>query len=158
MLEILGHPDVIRWLGGDPVPMADLAAAAAKIVRWRRWAEIDPRHGVWAVEERATGVAAGSVLLQPIEGGEGAVEIGWHLHPDCWGRGLGREVARGLVVHGFAIGYEVLHAFTDVENVASARLCADIGMVDLGVARNLWDADGLRHFTAARPQAGAGDA
>lgn len=49
----------------------------------------DPPFGSWAVIERSTGVSAGSVLPKPLPDGAGEIEIGWHLHPDCWGAGAG---------------------------------------------------------------------
>jgi RimJ/RimL family protein N-acetyltransferase len=77
--------EVARWIGGQP--MGDLSQAKPSIQRMLDRITADPRFGSWAVVERETGTPAGSVLLKPLPDGGGEIEIGWHLHPDSWGRG-----------------------------------------------------------------------
>ena len=86
----------MKWLGdGEPVLMKDLDEAHAKIERYRALSATPPL-GFWAVEIRATGVVAGSVLLLELPNAEDhEVEIGWHLHPDSWGQGFASEAAPG---------------------------------------------------------------
>ena len=67
----------------------------------------DPASSDWAVVERATGIPAGTVLLKPLPDGDGEIEIGWHFHPDSWGRGL-MEAAHALLARGFALSLDVL--------------------------------------------------
>src|SRR3712207_7657475 len=60
--------------------------------RWAAVTRADPRFGCWAIEvRRAPPVVAGTLLLKPLPDGVGEVEVGWHLHPDCWGRGRSEE-------------------------------------------------------------------
>ena len=51
--------------------------------------------------QRATGVPVGTVPLKPLPDGAGEIEIGWHLHPDSWGRGFATETARALLARGW---------------------------------------------------------
>lgn len=99
--------------------------------------DASPKPIAWAVVERATGVPAGTVLLKPLPDGAGEIEIGWHLHPDSWGRGLATEAAQPLLARGFAHGLEEIWAVTDPENRRSARVCEKLGMRLLG-ATDRW--------------------
>jgi RimJ/RimL family protein N-acetyltransferase len=122
--------EVARWIGGRP--MADLSEAESLIQRTLDRLAADPRFGAWAVIERATGVPAGTVLLKPLPDGDGEIEIGWHLHPDSWGRGLATEAAHPLLARGFELGLEEIWAVTDPKNQRSAHVCEKLGMRLLG--------------------------
>ena len=77
--------------------------ATALLAQWRQSNAEGAPFGRWAVEERTSGVPAGTILLVPIPGGDGEVEVGWHLHPDAWGRGLATEAARAVIAYGFCL-------------------------------------------------------
>jgi RimJ/RimL family protein N-acetyltransferase len=98
------RPEVARGIGGNP--MADRGDALTRIERYRTQLAADPRFGAWAVIERSSGRPAGTVLLKALPDGAGEIEIGWHLHPDCWGRGLASEAAAAVLARGFASGLE----------------------------------------------------
>jgi RimJ/RimL family protein N-acetyltransferase len=58
-----------------------------------------------------------------------AVEVGWRLAFDCWGRGLATEGARAVVRFGFdELGLDSLVSFTVPENLRSRRVMEKIGM------------------------------
>jgi RimJ/RimL family protein N-acetyltransferase len=58
-----------------------------------------------------------------------AVEIGWRLTFDCWGRGLATEGARAVVNYGFEdLGLDSLVSFTVPENLRSRRVMEKLGM------------------------------
>jgi RimJ/RimL family protein N-acetyltransferase len=58
-----------------------------------------------------------------------AVEVGWRLAFDCWGRGLATEGARAVVRYGFEEqGLESVVSFTVPENLRSRRVMEKIGM------------------------------
>ncbi|MGN6168038.1 MAG: GNAT family N-acetyltransferase [Solirubrobacteraceae bacterium] len=67
--------------------MVDRAEAGPDIQWMLARLAAGPRFGWWAVVERAIGVPAGTVLLKPLADGAAEIEIGWHLHPESWGRG-----------------------------------------------------------------------
>ena len=59
-----------------------------------------------------------------------AVEIGWRLAFDCWGRGLATEGARAVVHLAFeTLGLTSLVSFTVPQNQRSRRVMEKIGMV-----------------------------
>ena len=68
-----------------------------------------------------------------------AVEVGWRLHPDRWGRGLATEGGRASVRYGFEeLGLERIIAIVMPENVASRRVMAKLGMAEVSAT---WDAE-----------------
>ena len=111
--------EVARWIGGRP--MVDRGEAVRLIERISDELADDPRFGSWAVIERSTGIPAGSVLLKPLPDGAGEIEIGWHLHPDSWDRGLATNAARALLARGFALGLSEVWAVTHLDNQRSGE-------------------------------------
>ncbi|MBB2915059.1 RimJ/RimL family protein N-acetyltransferase [Streptosporangium becharense] len=126
LTDIYTRDEILRWL-----PPFTFEAAPA-VERWRAMHEADGRFGSWAVQVRETGVAAGTVLFRPIPGGDGEVEVGWHLHPDSWGNGYATEAARGAVERGFAAGLAEVLALVKPDNEASLAVCRRLGMTPLG--------------------------
>ena len=58
-----------------------------------------------------------------------AVEVGWRLAFDCWGRGLATEGARAVVRYGFKeLGLDSVVSFTVPGNLRSRRVMEKIGM------------------------------
>ncbi|GAT64534.1 acetyltransferase [Planomonospora sphaerica] len=132
--DIYTRQEVTRWL-----PPFDGFDAARAVENWRAFHERDRRYGSWAVQVRATGAVAGTVLFRPIPGGGGEVEVGWHLHPDSWGNGYATEAARGAVRRGFAAGLPEVYALTMPGNEASMAVCRRLGMSHLGRTRRFFD-------------------
>ncbi len=152
--------EVARWLGADPKPMADLEQAQASIARWQDFAARDPRYGLWAVEEKAADAertVAGSVLLVPLPLSSGGVsddvEIGWHFHPDAWGRGLATEAAQAVLAKAWADGHHEVYAVTYPGNAASQRVCERLGMAAVGLT-DRWYGVTFEAYRIGRPGSG----
>lgn len=149
LLDILSRLEVVKWLGdGEPVLMADLDAARARIERYRTQSA-EPPLGFWAVEVRETGGVAGTVLLTTLPNGDGEVEVGWHLHPDSWGHGYATEAAAAVIEHGFSAGLDEIYAITHTTNGPSQAVCRRLGMDDLGVMEK-WYEGPSRVFRVSR--------
>lgn len=59
----------------------------------------------------------------------GEVEIGWRLHPGCWGKGYATEAAAASLQVGFAeLGAERVVAVVEPANGPSLRLAERLGM------------------------------
>lgn len=138
---------VARWIGG--APMTDRAQATALIERYTMQLGSDQRFGAWAVIERVSGIPAGTVLLKPLPNGDGEIEIGWHLHPDSWGRGLAGEAAGAVLARGLAEGLEEVWAVTHLDNQRSVKVCRRIGMRLLGVTHRWYDGRHLMFWVGA---------
>ncbi len=144
LADLYGREELTRWLGGAlSLPPADLVA------RWARVSALDDRYGAWAVE-RADGVVAGTVLFKPLPNGVGEVEVGWHLHPDSWGRGYATESARAVIDRGFRAGVPEVYAVVRPGNVASVAVCRRLGMHHLGRLRRWYDVE-LEAFRLIAP-------
>jgi ribosomal-protein-alanine N-acetyltransferase len=64
-------------------------------------------------------------------------EIGYSLHPDWWGRGVGTQLARQLIRFGFErLDLHRIYATCDPRNLASARVLAKAGMTYEGRLRH----------------------
>ena len=127
--------DVARWLGSTPTLLRSREEAVERIERWMARSTEEADRGLWAVERKDDGVVAGTVLLVPVPDGGGAIEVGWHLHPDSWGRGLATESARAVLdrpeqrfVMGYeqALGYLVAGQPLDKDGISAAVLFAEI--------------------------------
>jgi RimJ/RimL family protein N-acetyltransferase len=102
LFDIRSRMQVAKWLAAVPRPMKHRDEAVARIEQWAADLAADPRFGTWAAVERSSGIPAGSVLVKPLPDGDGEVEIGWHFHPDSWGKELASESAGALLERGFA--------------------------------------------------------
>jgi RimJ/RimL family protein N-acetyltransferase len=139
LFDMYSRWEVQRFIGREPKVMTDRAEA---IERAQRLASLDhPVHGVWAITESGTGRPHGALLLKelPASGASeplqpsGDIEIGWHLHPDAWGRGYATEAAQRVLRHAFDNGIPRVLAVTYPQNTASQRVALRIGMSDLGI-------------------------
>ncbi|GAC1385166.1 MAG: GNAT family N-acetyltransferase [Marmoricola sp.] len=142
--------EVQRYLGRSPRVMADREEAADRV---RVWSEVDhPVHGIWLVAETATGTRLGTALLKELPASgtgdpSGDVEVGWHLHPDAWGRGVASEAAAAVLEHASRQGLERVLAVVYPENEASQRVAQRIGMRPLGLTRAYYDVECLLFTT-----------
>lgn len=91
--------------------------------------------GMWAAESKDAnaligyiGLAVPTWLPQVLP----AVEVGWRLHPDFWGRGLATEGGRAGLRYGFeALGLDRIISIFTPENVASGRVMTKLGFRDV---------------------------
>jgi RimJ/RimL family protein N-acetyltransferase len=67
------------------------------------------------------------------------IEIGWHLHPDAWGRGYASEAAAAVLGQAWHAGLSRVIAVTNPANVASQAVCRRIGMRHGGLTERYYD-------------------
>jgi RimJ/RimL family protein N-acetyltransferase len=66
-------------------------------------------------------------------------DIGYILHPDCWGRGLASEALSAVIAHVFERHpIPAITADIDPRNAASIRLLTKHGFVETGRASRTW--------------------
>jgi RimJ/RimL family protein N-acetyltransferase len=70
-------------------------------------------------------------------------EIGYILHPRCWGQGFAAEACHAVIAHVFAT-YDLpaITADVDPRNDASLRLLARLGFVETGRAAATYEIEG----------------
>jgi RimJ/RimL family protein N-acetyltransferase len=140
--DIYSRWEVQRYLGAQPAVDADRAVSEARVLRWAAFA--GPLHGVWAIVPQGSDRPVGSALckLLPRSGtGEPSpdTEIGWHLHPDCWGRGYATEAGRRLLRHAADHGVAEVFAVTYPDNAASQAVCRRVGLEFLSLTDRYYD-------------------
>jgi RimJ/RimL family protein N-acetyltransferase len=139
---INADPDVRRHLGdGTPVDRKDswhmMAAAAGN--------QALNGFGMWAAEERASGVLVGRIgLYRPPHFPD--LEVNWLLGRPWWGKGLAFEGAQACLAHAFdVLGSPTISAFIEAGNERSMGLARRLGMADVGEP---WP--GVRQFQRRR--------
>lgn len=132
VLDMYSRWEVVRYLGAKPETLTDLGGALARLAAWRN--RQDDVHTVWAVQDRRSGHLLGTAFLvrllasgTPLTRAD-ETEIGWHLHPDAWGRGYATEAATAVLGYAARSGVAPVLAVTYPENVASQAVCRRLGM------------------------------
>ncbi len=130
-----GDTDTVHALMSDPLVMRHYPRPWTRD-ECIRWVEHNQRLyeerglGLWMLTLRADGSVAGDcgLTIQRIED-EDEIEIGYHLVPKLWGRGLASEAARATRDRAFAeLGLARLVAIIAPTNEPSANVARAIGM------------------------------
>ena len=140
------HADALFALNSDPEVMRHLSRAQtreeteADIVdvgkRWKKFG-----YSWWTIFLKDTdfpkdaGRMIGSACLQNLAHKEDApLEIGWRLLPAYQGKGYATEAGQAVIDFGFErVGVDYLCAVAKVENAASQKVMARLGMRYVGV-------------------------
>ena len=127
-LELWGDPQVSRFLGGPFAPDAIQARLKKEIAQMQECG-LQYWPAFLLDEDKHVGCAG----LQPYRMQERIYELGYHLRPAFWGRGLAQEAARGLIEYGFdRLGAAALFAGHHPMNRESARVLLKVGFVYTG--------------------------
>ncbi|HEX7403634.1 MAG TPA: GNAT family N-acetyltransferase [Usitatibacter sp.] len=124
--ELVNEPSWIRFIGDRGVRSVDDARAYLEkgpIAMYARFG-----FGLWAVELKETGEAAGLCGLIKRDALED-VDIGFAFLPRFWRRGYALESARAVLTYGREIlELDRIVAITSPDNDASIRLLEKIGL------------------------------
>jgi RimJ/RimL family protein N-acetyltransferase len=124
-------------LNADPVTMEHFLAPLTRqesdaFVDWVDAHFREHGFGLWVVEVLPTGDFAGLVgLMKPAFEAHftPAVEVGWRLARQHWGRGYATEAAKAALEFGFdKVGLEEIVSFTVPANLRSRRVMDRLGM------------------------------
>ena len=123
--QLWGDPEVTKYFGG---PFSeDEIRRRFKRERARRMV-----HGFqyWVIELLETGEFVGVCGLRPYRPAEEIIELGFHLRPKFWGRGLATEAARAVVAYGFEkYAPKKLAAAHHPDNLNSKKVIEKVGFV-----------------------------
>lgn len=87
----------------------------------------------WVVEAAGEVIGVSSMFFSD---DRRAADFGYVYAPGAWGRGYATEGARAVVAFGFeSLGLEEIGAYTAMENRASARVLAKVGLRRIGNLR-----------------------
>ena len=129
-LEHINTPEVMRMVGGVHAP----ETVAESFARMATAAD-EGQPAFYFLALKVDGTLIGKAGLAPIETAvapdelKGAVQVGWTLRADCWGRGYAREAgeaALGMAFDGLALPR--VFAQTSQRNTASWGLMERLGM------------------------------
>ena len=128
LAPVFAKPEVWRFPYGRGFTRDETEAfVAAQVEHWKSLG-----FGVWVVSERSTGTAVGFVgLAVPDFFAEilPAVEVGWRLDPDVWGRGYATEAAEAALAAGFeTLGLAEIISLPQTGNPPSVRVAERIGL------------------------------
>jgi RimJ/RimL family protein N-acetyltransferase len=85
----------------------------------------------------------GIVTLFAVNRMQRRAEVGYQLHPSCWGRGYAQEALRAALAYGFdALELNRVEADIDPRNQASCRLVERVGFRREGYLRERWHVNG----------------
>lgn len=126
------NADVVRHIGGVP---QDAQAVWFRLLRYAgMWSMLG--HGMWAIEDRASGAFLGEAGLLSAERGlvelEGVPEAGWVLSPGAWGRGIATEAMQAVLDWADAhVAAPSIRCIIDPDNDASIRVAGKLGFTPL---------------------------
>ncbi len=116
-----GDPEVTRYIGGPLSPAAAAGRLAAEIAT-------GSAAGIqyWPIFQLEDSAHVGCCGLRPYR--DGVPELGVHIRPPFWRRGLALEAARAVIQHAFAaLGARALFAGHNPDNHASRALLEKLG-------------------------------
>lgn len=121
---MVADPEVTRYLGNGQ-PLARREAWQQMAMFAGHW--VLRGFGIWAVEERATGVFIGRVGCYEPEGWPG-FELGYTLCRPAWGQGYAREAAAAALRYAREVlGRKQIISIIRPANAPSARVALCLG-------------------------------
>jgi RimJ/RimL family protein N-acetyltransferase len=146
-----GDPEVTRLFGG-PFSHEQVRARLAREIAQQA------SHGLqyWPIFLLDDGEFAGCCGLRPYPHGQRMHELGFHLRPCHWGKGLASEAARAVIVYAFdELGADALFAGHHPDNMASAKALERLGF--RFERHELYPPTGLLHpsYVLLRPPSGS---
>ena len=130
--EILSDPAAMRFW--STAPHRDLAQTRAWLADMI--ADGPPLSDDFVIEQDGRAIGKAGCWKLP--------EIGFILHPRCWGQGLAAEACNAVIAHIFATyDLDAITADVDPRNEASLRLLARLGFVETGRASATFEIEGV---------------
>ena len=136
VLALFGDAEAMRYWSHEPL-QTDAAAADYLARIDRGFAE--RRLFQWAIADPETDLLIGTVTVWQWDRQNRRAEIGYIVHPDRWGQGLGREAVRRVLRFCFdEMDLHRVEADVDPANEGSVRLLRRLGFREEGRMRERW--------------------
>ena len=118
-----GDPRVSVLIGG-PFTAEEVSARLSREIEMMTACKVQ----YWPLFLLENNQLAGCAGLRPYGDDEHVLELGFHLRPEYWGRGLAQEATRAVIAFAFeTLGVKSLFAGHHPENAASERLLRKLG-------------------------------
>ena len=122
-VALWGDPEVARLIGG-PFSPEQIQEKLRQEIAWQASHKIQ----YWPIFLLATDEHVGCAGLRPYQAAGPVHELGFHLRPAFWGKGLAEEAARAVIAHAFqTLHVAGLFAGHHPENAASQRILLKLG-------------------------------
>jgi RimJ/RimL family protein N-acetyltransferase len=129
LFEIYSRADVTRYLYWGPRSRTETVADLERRLVQSALVNEGQLLSLAIVRSESDRVV-GEVTLKWLSRAHRQGEVGFSLHPDCYGCGFATEAATALMTLGFsALGLHRIMARCDVRNHASVRVCERLGML-----------------------------
>ncbi len=122
-LALWSDPEVTRFISGPLSPQRVAERLRSEIA-------MQESLGVqyWPIFLRATGEHVGCAGLRSYQQTSNTYELGFHLLPASWNKGLATEAARAVIAYAFSsVGTRSLFAGHHPDNAASRRVLNKLG-------------------------------
>ena len=134
LYEIVSDKDVLNYLAGLPeytgVEMAVDYISGKLEKKYKNKDFYD-----WAVVLKSENKMIGRISIYKQDDYRRMADLVWCLNPAYRGNGYISEGVKAVINHLFEIGFERIEAFADVENKASTKVMAKVGMQYEGTLR-----------------------
>lgn len=125
IISIAGDWEVASRLARMPYPYSEENARFFL-------AEIVPRELAWSILDRRSGQMVGVIGLAPCEHPPGAIELGYYIGRQYWGKGIATEAGAVVVALGIGlVGQRNLRSGYFTDNPASGHVLKKLGFVRL---------------------------
>ncbi|MES2427163.1 MAG: GNAT family N-acetyltransferase [Bacteroidota bacterium] len=86
--------------------------------------------GIWGMFDKSNHEFMGSCLLRSFDEEPGAIELGYSMEYKYWGQGMGTEMAKAMVEHGFeGTSVPSIVGITTMNNIASQKVLEKAGFM-----------------------------
>jgi len=143
LFDMLGHPDVARFTARKPLSRVGDAVTLLRNVGLDYATRVAIRWGVVLKGERRI---IGTIGLHDWDRYHRHISIGFDLHRDQWGKGIGKEVVQAVCAYAFDyLSVHRVEAHVMKGNGSSQRLLESVGFEQEGVLRRRMYKDGRQH-------------
>jgi [ribosomal protein S5]-alanine N-acetyltransferase len=137
--ELWGDPEVTALIGGPFTPEMVRERLAKEMAQWLEYGL-----QYWPIFLLAGDQHVGCAGLRPYRAEANEFELGFHLRPAFWGRGLARDAASAVIDFGFGtLEATALVAGHHPANAASRHLLLKLGFAP--THEEFYDPTGLMH-------------
>ena len=143
LFDMLSHPDVARFTARKP-----LKSVSDSIELLRRVGlDYATRRSIrWGVLRQGEDAIVATVGLHDWDRYHRHIAIGFDVHREAWGEGIGSEVVTAVCAYAFDhLGVHRVEAHVMKGNQSSQKLLERVGFEQEGVLRKRMYKDGLQH-------------
>ncbi len=139
-IDLWGNPEVTRLFAKEPFTDAQVSERLDREIENARLYGIQ----YWPVFMLEHDRYVGCCGLRPYQADRKTYELGYHLLPDSWGRGIATEAAREVINYAFSVlRVQSLCAGHHPDNHTSGRVLIKLGFTRIG--ETFYKPTGLNH-------------